>query len=623
MTDLELRARDLLRRFPLVDGHNDLPWALRARSPDALADVNLAAPVTGTHTDLPRLAAGGVGAQFWSVYMPASLAGDSAVAAVLEQIDLARRMIARYPQALELALTAGDVQRIFASGRVASLLGAEGGHAIAGSLGVLRMLYALGVRYLTLTHNSNVGWADSATDEPQAGGLTEFGRDVVREMQRIGMLVDLSHTSPDTMRDALDAAAAPVIFSHSSARAVCDTPRNVPDDVLARLAGNGGVCMVTFVPGFVSQQCADWLAGLKAEASRRGLDPRDFDQLDGLRAEWEAAHPPPRATLAQVAGHIEHVRQVAGVPHVGIGGDFDGTPDVTVGLEDVSTYPALFAELLARGWSESDSAAVAGGNLLRVLREAESFAARAVLTGPGRAERGQGVGVGPDVGVAGQRALGHEPKADRQQQLRHRVRLNPGGYHPVGLPPLDDRHARFPEAPQAGPQDGLEFRVGLRVAPAVQRGRHPVNAGCGAHPAPGVVDPGGQQFLDQPGRDTCGRVDQDRRHGPADLAGGGGDGGPDDLVLSLEVAVDGPGGHAGPGDDHLHRHRLQPVLKQAGPGGVQDLLPPGLPAFFSDSRHVGQAYHKKKEHSLSTRAQSGRESGCIASCARGAARLVS
>ena len=375
MTDLELRARDLLRRFPLVDGHNDLPWALRARSPDALADVNLAAPVTGTHTDLPRLAAGGVGAQFWSVYMPASLAGDSAVAAVLEQIDLARRMIARYPQALELALTAGDVQRIFASGRVASLLGAEGGHAIAGSLGVLRMLYALGVRYLTLTHNSNVGWADSATDEPQAGGLTEFGRDVIREMQRIGMLVDLSHTSPDTMRDALDAAAAPVIFSHSSARAVCDTPRNVPDDVLARLAGNGGVCMVTFVPGFVSQQCADWLAGLKAEASRRGLDPRDFDQLDGLGAEWEAAHPPPRATLAQVADHIEHVRQVAGVPHVGIGGDFDGTPDVTVGLEDVSTYPALFAELLARGWSESDSAAVAGGNILRTLHDAEHFAA--------------------------------------------------------------------------------------------------------------------------------------------------------------------------------------------------------------------------------------------------------
>ena len=228
------------------------------------------------HTDLPRLAAGGVGAQFWSVYVPASLAGDGAVTAVLEQIDLARRMIVRYPEAFGIALTADDVEQVFASGRVASLLGAEGGHAIAGSLGVLRTLYALGVRYLTLTHNANVGWADSATDEPQAGGLTGFGRDVVREMQRIGMLVDLSHVSPDTMRDALDVAAAPVIFSHSSARALCDSPRNVPDDVLARLAGNGGVCMVTFVPGFVSQECADWLAGLKAEAARRGLDPRDL-----------------------------------------------------------------------------------------------------------------------------------------------------------------------------------------------------------------------------------------------------------------------------------------------------------------------------------------------------------
>jgi membrane dipeptidase len=377
VTDLELSAQDLLRRFPLVDGHNDLPWALRERSPGDLAGVDLAGPVPGTHTDLPRLAVGGVGAQFWSVFVPASLAGDSAVTAVLQQIDLARRMIARYPQALGFALTARDVERIFASGRVASLLGAEGGHAIAGSLGVLRMLYALGVRYLTLTHNSNVGWADSATDEPQAGGLTEFGREVVREMQRIGMLVDLSHVSVSTMNDALDLAQAPVIFSHSSARAVCDNPRNVPDDVLARLPGNGGVCMVTFVPGFVSQDCADWLAGLKAEAARRGLDPKDFAQLYSIKAEWEAAHPPPQATLAQVADHVEHVRRVAGVEHVGIGGDFDGTPDVTVGLEDVSTYPALLAELLARGWSESDCAALAGGNLLRVLREAESLAGRA------------------------------------------------------------------------------------------------------------------------------------------------------------------------------------------------------------------------------------------------------
>jgi membrane dipeptidase len=293
---------------------------------------------------------------------------------VLEQIDVARRLIARYPEALGLALTADDVERVFASGRVASLLGAEGGHAIAGSLGVLRMLYALGVRYLTLTHNANTGWADSATDQPQAGGLTGLGRDVVREMQRLGMLVDLSHVSPDTMRDALDVAGAPVIFSHSSARALCDSPRNVPDDVLARLAGNGGVCMVTFVPGFVSQQCADWMAGLKAEAARRGLDPRDLSKLFSIKPEWERDHPVPQATLTQVADHIDHVRQVAGVEHVGLGGDFDGTDDVTAGLEDVSTYPALFAELLHRGWTEPDCAALAGGNVLRALRAAEAYA---------------------------------------------------------------------------------------------------------------------------------------------------------------------------------------------------------------------------------------------------------
>jgi membrane dipeptidase len=361
----------MLRRFPLIDGHNDLPWELRERG----GPVDLAEPVSGTHTDLPRLEAGGVGAQFWSVYVPARFAGDAAVTAVLEQIDLARGMIAAYPRALELALTAADVERIFASGRVASLLGAEGGHAIAGSLGVLRMLYALGVRYMTLTHNANVGWADSATDTLAAGGLTGFGREVVAEMQRLGMLVDLSHVSPDTMHDALDVAAAPVIFSHSSARAVCDNPRNVPDDVLARLPGNGGVCMVTFVPGFVSQECSDWLAGLKGEAARRGLDPKNLDQLWSVKPGWEAAHPRPQATLSQVADHIDHVRRVAGVEHVGLGGDFDGTQDVTVGLEDVSTYPALFAELLARGWTEPDCAALAGGNLLRALHAAEAFAA--------------------------------------------------------------------------------------------------------------------------------------------------------------------------------------------------------------------------------------------------------
>ncbi|MGH3173745.1 MAG: dipeptidase [Streptosporangiaceae bacterium] len=375
--DLDRTARDMLGRFPLIDGHNDLPWALRSRARQhggnaSQVAFNLETPAGDLHTDLPRLAAGGIGAQFWSVYVPASLAGDGAVTAVLEQIDLAHRMIMRYPEAFGIALTAADVEQVFASGRVASLLGAEGGHAIAGSLGVLRTLYALGVRYLTLTHNANVGWADSATDEPQAGGLTGFGRDVVREMQRIGMLVDLSHVSPDTMRTVLDVAAAPVIFSHSSARALCDSPRNVPDDVLARLAGNGGVCMVTFVPAFVSQECADWMTGLKAEAARRGLDPKDFGQLDSVKDEWIAAHPPPRATLAQVADHVEHVRQVAGVEHVGLGGDFDGTDEVTIGLEDVSCYPALFVELLNRGWSEADCKALAGGNILRVMRAAES-----------------------------------------------------------------------------------------------------------------------------------------------------------------------------------------------------------------------------------------------------------
>ena len=383
LADLSLRARDMLGRFPLIDGHNDLPWALRERARQNGANpsqvvFDLDAPAERLHTDLPRLAAGGIGAQFWSVYVPASLAGDGAVTAVLEQIDLARRMIACYPGSFGFALTADDVEQVFAFGRVASLLGAEGGHAIAGSLGVLRMLYALGVRYMTLTHNANVGWADSATDEPQAGGLTGFGRDVVREMQRIGMLVDLSHVSADTMRDTLDVAAAPVIFSHSSARALCDSPRNVPDDVLSRLADNGGVCMVTFVPGFVAQECASWTADLKAEAARRGLDPRHLDQLFSIKAEWEQAHPRPGSTLAQVADHIEHVRTVAGVEHVGLGGDFDGTDEVTAGLEDVSTYPALFAELFRRGWTEPDCAALAGGNLLRALRSAEAFAAAAL-----------------------------------------------------------------------------------------------------------------------------------------------------------------------------------------------------------------------------------------------------
>jgi membrane dipeptidase len=365
-------AAKVTNRLLIIDGHNDLPWALRIAAGSAEA-VSLAEPPAAEHTDLPRLAAGGLGAQFWSVYVPCSYAGGAAVTAVLEQIDLTRRMIAAYPDTFQLALTADDVSRAFQAGRIASLMGAEGGHCINESLGVLRMLYALGVRYMTLTHNNNTPWADSATDEPAVGGLNDFGRAVVREMQRIGMLVDLSHVAPATMHAALDVAGAPVIFSHSSARAVCDAPRNVPDDVLARLAGNGGVCMVTFVTNFVSQECADWTAELKAEMDRRGLDQRDIGQLLEFQPKWEQAHSRPGATLAQVADHIEHVRDVAGIAHVGIGGDFDGTDQTPAGLADVSAYPALFDELRSRGWSEQDCAALAGQNLLRALRAAEVF----------------------------------------------------------------------------------------------------------------------------------------------------------------------------------------------------------------------------------------------------------
>src|ERR1700759_3928522 len=380
---LEASARDLLRRHPLVDGHNDLPWALREQFGGDPVRARLAEPVAPTQTDLPRLAAGGVGAQFWSVYVPASLAGDEAVTAVLEQIDTAHRMIEAYPDRLELATTAADVERVFAAGKVASLLGAEGGHAINDSLGVLRSLYALGVRYMTLTHNNNVGWADSATDQPQAGGLTDFGREVVGEMQRLGMLVDLSHVASSTMRDTLAVARAPVIFSHSSARAVCDHPRNVPDDVLRSLAGNGGVCMATFVPNFVSPACAQWQFGLLAEMERRGLDRRDIAAWSSAAPEDEGGHPFPESTLAQVADHVEHIRAVAGIEHVGLGGDYDGSARFPEGLADVSRYPALFAELLGRGWTEDGCAALAGGHVLRVLKAAESEAANQASAVPG------------------------------------------------------------------------------------------------------------------------------------------------------------------------------------------------------------------------------------------------
>ncbi len=367
-------ARALLDRHPLIDGHNDLPWALREAGSLDPAKTDIAAPVEFTHTDLPRLRAGGVGAQFWSVYVPAELQGEAAVTATLEQIDLVRQLIARYPDALELALTSADVERITADGRLASLIGAEGGHSIASSMGALRSLFLLGVRYMTLTHNLNLPWADSATDTAAAGGLTEFGREVVREMQRLGMLVDLSHVAATTMSDALDVAEAPVIFSHSSARAICDHPRNVPDDILARLAGNGGVCMITFVPAFVSQACRDWERQLADELQRRGLDYRDVSTRRRVRTEWLTDHPQPGATLEDVVAHAEHVREVAGIDHIGVGGDYDGVDRLPDGLEDVSRYPALIAALLDIGWSERDCGKLANGNLIRVLRDAETAA---------------------------------------------------------------------------------------------------------------------------------------------------------------------------------------------------------------------------------------------------------
>lgn len=367
----------MLSRFPLIDGHNDLPWEIRRKFDLDPVKAGLTGPVRETHTDIPRLVEGGIGGQFWSVYVPPSMAGDAAVTAVFEQVDVVHRMIAAYPGRFRLALTADDVDAAFAAGKIGSLLGAEGGHCINNSLGVLRSLYALGVRYLTLTHNDNVGWADSATDEPDCGGLSDFGRDVVAEMQRLGMLVDLSHVAVSTMNAALDVARAPVIFSHSSARALTDNPRNVPDDVLARLAANGGVCMVAFVPAFVSQECTDWFSGLKAFATARGLDPDNLSQVFGVRPEWAKGNPEPVATVAQVADHIEHVREVAGVEHVGIGADYDGSPAFPQGLHDVSRYPALFHELQRRRWSEADLEALAGANILRVLRAAESCAAAA------------------------------------------------------------------------------------------------------------------------------------------------------------------------------------------------------------------------------------------------------
>ncbi len=370
-------ARKLLRSTPLVDGHNDLPWTIRENkaAPRDVGRYDLRGTVTG-QTDLAKLKAGMVGAQFWSVYIPGEIRDSGFARVQLEQIDIARRLIAAYPDRFAPALVADDIKREFKRGRLASFMGMEGGHAIENSLGALRAYYALGVRYMTLTHNVTLDWADAALDSARHGGLTEFGREVVREMNRLGMLVDLSHVSPATMSDALDVAEAPVIFSHSSARALVEHKRNVPDSILARLGKNGGVVMVTFVPDFVSQEVADWAAKYDSLDKQLSASVSDTTERRRQLTEWSTAHPRPRATLAQVADHIEHVRKVAGVDHVGIGSDFDGIENVPVGLEDVSTFPALFAELIRRGWSDGDLRKLAGDNLQRVLRATEATAAR-------------------------------------------------------------------------------------------------------------------------------------------------------------------------------------------------------------------------------------------------------
>jgi membrane dipeptidase len=372
--DTLTRVTELLRRHPLIDGHNDLLWEARQQSGYDFDQLDLAKRLGSTQTDLPRLRAGGVGAQFWSVWVPSTLPDGAAVVQTLEQIDAAHQMVARYGDQLGFARTADELEAVFASGRIASLMGAEGGHSIGCSLSVLRLLHVLGVRYLTLTHNDNVPWADSATDEPVCGGLSAFGVEVVREMNRIGMLVDLSHVSADTMRDALAVSEVPVIFSHSSAREVCDMTRNVPDDVLQTLGSKGGVCMVTFVPDFVSPAAGEWRKDAAAAALEAGVRPTDHLAFDLFAATYRKKHAKPTATIDQVVTHIEHVREVAGVRHVGIGGDFDGTEDLPIGLEDVSGYPRLFVALADRGWSYQDLTRLAGGNVLRVMREAEAGA---------------------------------------------------------------------------------------------------------------------------------------------------------------------------------------------------------------------------------------------------------
>ncbi|MCT2558510.1 dipeptidase [Tsuneonella sp. YG55] len=378
-------AAAALRDTPVWDGHNDVPEQLRQRYRNVLDDFdfsdtsNTGEPDRGSapmHTDLSRIAKGRLGAQFWSVYVSANLGEQQAVQATIEQIDVMKRLIARHPGQLALVTTADGAAKAMKAGKVASLLGLEGGHSIGSSLAVLRQMYALGARYMTLTHSRNTPWADSATDAPAHGGLTPLGKDVVREMNRLGMLVDLSHVSEKTMMDALDVARAPVIFSHSGARAVNGHARNVPDSVLARLKSNGGVVMAVGYPTFLSEARRQWLAAGAAEEARLETlwpgDPRAV--ADGM-AEWGRTHPEVLATVSDWADHIDHIRDLAGIDHVGIGGDYDGMDTGPVGAEDVAGYPALFTELARRGYGKADLQKIAGGNVARVLRAAESFAA--------------------------------------------------------------------------------------------------------------------------------------------------------------------------------------------------------------------------------------------------------
>ncbi len=375
--DLLARARALHKRTPVIDGHNDYPWALRENAGRDLAKLDIKKPQPTLMTDIPRLRTGGIGGQFWSVYVPVELQGQSAVTATLEQIDVVHRMMRAYPDTFELAFTAADVERIYSKGRIASLIGMEGGHSIDNSLAALRMFHRLGARYMTLTHSKNTAWADSCSDAVASGGLSDFGEQVVREMNWLGMLVDLSHTSPETMADAIRVSGAPVIFSHSSARAVNDVARNVPDEILELIPANGGIVMVTFVPGFLSQKVAAWVTLRTAETDRlRQQGATDAAALKSGLEAWAKASPSPRATVSDVADHIDHIRKTAGIDHIGLGGDFDGIDAAPEGLEDVSTYPALTAELLRRGYTEDDMKKILGLNILRVMRQVEKASAR-------------------------------------------------------------------------------------------------------------------------------------------------------------------------------------------------------------------------------------------------------